>query len=183
MHSALKWVTWIFSRLVPKDFREPLMGDLTEAYSLQLKTVSSSAAARSHLWRMSASITPLLWLRLSRATWPGTLGVGLLAFCGVALVDLAVERVIPILTAERMLGPAPLGLVVTCTMVVLIGYFAERFRRRAAIVLGAILLLVILTMLPSANDGAPVWKRIIALLLVPAAFVGRILHSLRRRRW
>ena len=38
---ALHAATWIFSWLVPKDIREPLMGDLAEEYALRVKTVSS----------------------------------------------------------------------------------------------------------------------------------------------
>ena len=45
MHHALHLVTLIFSWLVPKEFREPLMGDPAEAYSQRMRTMSSSDRA------------------------------------------------------------------------------------------------------------------------------------------
>lgn len=48
----------------------------------------------------------------------------------------------------------PLGLVITFPMVVLIGYFAARFRRRAAIVLGAMMLLAVVVMTAWSRESA-----------------------------
>ncbi len=180
MHPALNVATWIFSWLVPKDVREPLMGDLAEEYSLRVKAVSSSAAFKWYLQQIFASIPPLLWTRLTRATWLSTFGVALLAYFIVGLVQVILRWVISSSSATVY---NPLDLIIVFPMVVLIGYFAERFRRRAAIVLGVMMLIAITAMTVGASENSPLWYRVAWFFVGPAAaLIGSVLPSLRRTR-
>jgi hypothetical protein len=182
-HPALRAATWIFSWLVPKDVREPLMGDLAEEYAQRVKAVSASAALMWYLRQVCASAPPLLWTRLTRAAWLSTLGVALLAYIACGVVDFFVKKAIPNWTENGTFAPNPLGLIVTFPMVVLIAYFAERLRRRAAIVLGAMMLLVITAMTVSMNESSPLWFRIAWFVLGPAAaLIGTVLASFTQRR-
>lgn len=177
-HSPLPVATWLFSWLVPKDVREPLMGDLAEEYALRVKAVSSSAALKWYLQQICASIPPLLWTRLTRAVWLSTLGVALLAYFAVGVVQVIIRWAISSSSATLH---NTLDLIIIFPMVVLIGYFAERFRRRAAIVLGAMMLIAITAMTVWASDGSPVWYRVAWFFVGPAAaFIGSVLPSLRR---
>ena len=179
-HFALYVATWIFSRLVPKTDREPLIGDLAEEYALRVNAASSSAALKWYLRQIGASIPPLLWARLTRATWPATLGVALLAYFAVGVVQLILHWAIPSSSAT---GYNPLGLVIIFPMVVLIGYFAERFRHRAAIVLGAMMLLAITAMTVLTTESAPLWYRLAYFFVGPAAaFIGSAMRSQRPAR-
>jgi hypothetical protein len=64
--------------------------------------------------------------------------------------------------------------------VVLVGYVAARFQRRAAIVLGAIMLLNVTAMMLWSTETMPHWYRIAYFLVGPAAtFLGSALRSLR----
>jgi hypothetical protein len=183
MHSpALRAVTWLFSRLVPKDVREPVIGDLAEEYAARARAISSYAAFRWYLREICASAPPMLWIRLLRATWIATLAVSVLAFIAANLVNVAITRVLPNWTADGGFIPNPLGIVITLAAVGLIGFFAERLRRRAALVLGTILLLVVAAMMLSSNESSPLWFKVASLLLGPAAAVGGILSSVRRSR-
>src|SRR6476659_1340960 len=98
-HPALRVAMWLFSWLVPKDVREPLMGDLAEEYARRVKAASSSAALKWYLHEVCASAPPLLWTRLTRAVWISTLGVALLAYIAAGIVDFAVKWAIPNWTA------------------------------------------------------------------------------------
>ena len=179
-HLALHVATWIFSRLVPEDDREPLIGDLAEEYALRVNAASSSAALKWYLQQICASTPPLLWVRLTRAAWLATLGVALLAYFAVGVMQLIIHWAIPSASAPVY---NPLGLVIIFPVVVLIGYFAERFRRRAAILLGAMMLLAITAMTVWATENAPLWYRAAYFFVGPAAaFIGSALRSLRPAR-
>ena len=178
---ALRATMWLFSRLVPKDLREPLMGDLAEEYATREKVTSSLAALRWALREIFASVPPMLWIRLLRATWIATLAVALLAFIVTNVVDFLVLRAMP-RTPDGRFAPHPLGVVVVLLAVGLIGYFAERLRCRAAAVLGIMMLLVETAMTLMSEMSSPLWFRVAWFFLGPAAALGGILYSLRRSR-
>jgi len=113
--------------------------------------------------------------------WLSTLGVAVLAYFTIALVQMVVRWLIAssLLTVR---GPLD-DLIIFFPMVVLIGYFAEQFRRRAAIVLGTILLISITLMTLSDTHSLPLWYRIAWFAIGPtAAVLGSALPSLRRAR-
>ena len=179
-HRAVHVATWILSRLVSRREREPLIGDLAEEYALRANTASASAAFKWYLQQIWASAPRLLCARLIRTAWIATAGVALLAYFAVGLVELIVNRVIP---SSSAVSYNPLGMVITFPMVVLIGYFAARFRDRAAIVLGMMLLLAVTVMTVSSMESPPLWYRIAYFFVGPAAtFIGSALRSLRPPR-
>jgi hypothetical protein len=176
-HRAVHVATWILSRLAPKGEREPLMGDLAEEYALRANTASPSAAFKWYLRQICSSVPPLLYVMLTQAAWMATAGVALLAYIAVGLAELIVNRAI---SSSAVVTYNPLGMVITFPLVVLIGYFAARFRRRAPIVLGAMMLLAVTVMTASTTESTPTWYRIAYFFVGPtAAFIGSALRSLR----
>ena len=176
-HRAVHVATWILSRLAPKGEREPLMGDLAEEYALRANTASPSAAFKWYLRQICSSVPPLLYVMLTQSAWMATAGVALLAYIAVGLAELIVNRAI---SSSAVVTSNPLGMVITFPLVVLIGYFAARFRRRAPIVLGAMMLLAVTVMTASATESTPTWYRIAYFFVGPtAAFIGSALRSLR----
>jgi hypothetical protein len=174
---------WILSRLVPEGEREPLVGDLTEEYALRANAASSSAALKWYLQQVCASAIPLLWARLTRAAWISTVGVALLAYIAVGVVELIVNWAISRSVASGTAAYSPLGMIITFPMVVLIGYFAAGFRRRATIVLGAMMLLAVTVMMLSTTESMPLWYRVAYFIVGPAAtLIGTALRSLRPSR-
>jgi peptidoglycan/LPS O-acetylase OafA/YrhL len=179
-HRAVHVATWLLSRIVSKSERKPLLGDLAEEYALRANTASSSVAFKWYLQQICASAAPLLCARLTRAAWMATVGVALLAYIAVGLVELIVNRAI---SSSSAISYNPLGLVITFPMVVLIGYFAARFRRRAPIVLGAMMLLAVTVMTVSSTENTPQWYRIAYFFVgLAAALIGSALRSLRPPR-
>lgn len=174
---ALLAATWFFSRLVPKADREHLIGDLAEEYALRARTDSSSVAAKWYLKQICASTVPVIWIRLGRAVWLATLGVALLAYLAVGAAQLIIGWALP-----TSYGPTydPLGLVILFPVIVLIGYFAERSRRKAAIVLAAMMLLAITAVTMFTTENAPLWYLVAYFVVGPvAALVGSALVILR----
>jgi len=165
---------WILSRLVPEREREAFVGDLIEEYSLRAREVSSSAALRWGLRQVGVSLPSLVWFRLTRSAWIATCGVAIVAYLAVAIVELGVNRAISNSSAYN-----PLGMLITFPMVVLIGYFAAGWRRGAAIVLGAMMLVTVTVMTLSAAESMPVWYRVAYFFVGPAAALsGTALHRI-----
>jgi len=176
---ALPAATWFFSRLVPKVDREHLIGDLAEEYALRARTHSSSLAAKWYLKQICASIVPVVRIRLARAVWLATLGVALRAYLMLFAAQLTIGWVLP-----TSYGPTydPLGLVIASPVVVLIGYFAERSRRRAATVLAAMMLMAATAVTLFTTENVPFWFRVALFVAGPvAALVGSALSRVPSR--
>ena len=167
---ALHAATWFFSRLVPKGDREHLIGDLAEEYALRARTESEAVAARWYLRQIYASIVPLMRIRLARAVWLATLGVALRAYLMLGAAQLTIGWALP-----TSYGPTydPLGLVIAFPVIVLLGYFAERSRRKAATVLAAMMLLAATALTLFTTENVPLWYRVAIFIVGPvAALVG-----------
>jgi len=183
-HRALSVATWILSRLAPKNERDPLVGDLIEEYALRSSATSSSAALRWYMKQVVTSAPLLLRVRLARGAWVSTIGAALLAYIAVAVAELSVDWAISNWTAVGTFAYKPLGLIMLFPIVILIGYVAGRFRRRAPIVLGVMMLLVVTTMMLSTTESVPPWYGVAYFVMGPAAaFIGAALDSLRPARW
>ena len=171
---TLRAATWIVSRLVPREDRESLIGDLEEEYALRVRVESPSAAQKWYMRQVCSSTPPILWIRLARGAPFATLGVALAGYVAVGLMQLVVYWAIPTSAAPVY---NPLGVIVLFPIVVLIGYFAERSRRRASVVLGAIMLLAITAMTLWVAESLPLWYRTAYFLVGPlGALIGGALR-------
>ncbi len=135
--------TWILSRFVPARDREALVGDLTEEHARLTAAGRRDAPFGWYLRHVCASIPPLVWAGLARATWPTTLAIALAAFFLTVLMQTFVQWAIRSLAVKV---DGPVAMVIFSPLVLLIGYLAERIRRRTSIVFGALLLLTIAAM-------------------------------------
>ena len=177
---VLDMATWILLWLVPKHEREPLVGDLTEEYVLRTNAASSSAALKWYLQQVCASVLPLLWAKFARTAWISTVGVALLAYVAVGVVEFIVNSAISSWFATGTVAYDALGLLISSPMVVLIGYFAAGFRRAAGNVLGAMMMLVITVLMWWTTESMPAWLRIAYFVVGPvAACIGSALRRLR----
>jgi len=175
---VLQAALWVLSRLMQENERGPLVGDLMEEYALRADTASSSAALTWCLRQVCTSAPPLLWSRLTRAAWISTIGVALLAYIAVGIAELTVNWAISNWTATGAFAFKPIGLLILFPMVMLIGYFAARLRRRAAVVLGVMMLLVVTLMTLSGGESMPAWYRVAYFFTGPAAaFLGSSLRT------
>jgi hypothetical protein len=179
LHLATRACTW----LAPRSQREALTGDLAEEYALRAKATSVSEASQWYLRQLYASAGPLLWSRLTRSTWISTFGVALCAYVAVGVVEFMVNWVLARRSAAGTVAYEPLGLIATFPMVVVIGYFAARLRRSAAMVLGAIMLLNVTAMMLWSAEAMPRWYRIAYFVVGPAAtLIGSTMCSRRATR-
>jgi uncharacterized membrane protein AbrB (regulator of aidB expression) len=182
-HLILRIATWMLSRLAKAQDRESLVGDLTEEYIARANATAPSAAFKWQLRQICASASPLLWLRLTRTAWISTLGVALLAYIAVAVVEFTANWAILRALPRGARTYTPLELLITVPAVVVIGYFAARFRRGAATVLGVMMLPVVTAMVLTTTEHMPLWYRIVYFVVGPAAaFMGGRLRSATERK-
>lgn len=180
---APRFAMWALSRLAPRSQREALIGDLAEEFALRANTASSSAALKWILRQVCASAPPLLWARLTGAAWISTVGIALLAYMGVAVVELIVNSAIASVSATTAVAYSPAAMLITFPLVVVIGYFATRYRRGAAPVLATMMLLSVTAMTLWATESMPTWYRIAYFVVGPAAtFIGSALCARRVSR-
>ena len=161
---ALRIATWILSRVVPEGDREPLIGDLEEEYALRVRADSTCAPLVWYLWQTCSSMPPVLGVRLSRGAWFATLSVALAAYFAVGFGQVVIYWA---MQASSTPTYSPLGPIVTFPVIVLIGYCAERYRRGAAVVLGAMMLLVITAVTVLTTENVPLWYRVAYFLVGP----------------
>jgi hypothetical protein len=166
---AVHWAMWAFSRLAPHSQREALLGDLAEEYAMRATALSPSAACRWYLRQVCASVPPLLWSRLAQPGWIVTTAVALCAYIAVGFVELIVNWAIAGASGSSAAGYNPLGMYLTFPLVVLIGYVTAGLRRRAEIVLVAMMLLSVTAMTLWGHESLPAWYRIAYFLVGPAA--------------
>ena len=105
--------------------------------------------------------------------------MALLAYLVVGAAQLTIGWALP-----TSYGPTydPLGLVILFPVIVLIGYFAERSRRRAATVLAAMMLLAVTALTLFTTENAPLWYRVAYFVVGPvAALVGSALSRVPSR--
>lgn len=179
----LQVAMWMLSRLAPEDEREALVGDLLEEHALRASKISAAAALKWCLRQVCGSALPLLWGRLRRGAWLATIGVALLAYTAVGVVEFVVNRAMSSPPAAGPVAYPLLGLIIPFPTVVLIAYFAARIRRRAPLVLGAIMLLMVTIMTVTSAEAVPTWYRIAYFLVGPvAALMGGALHRQRSRQ-
>ncbi|HEY4341417.1 MAG TPA: hypothetical protein VGM97_15845 [Steroidobacteraceae bacterium] len=173
---SLRAATWIFSQLAPREESEAMVGDLFEEFTLRTTTGSASIAARWCLQQIISSTPALLLAGFRRGAWTPALIAAVLGFAGVVASNFIVGWAI-------MRGPAPirsLGMIPFSLIVVLIVYFAARYRRSAAVILGV---LITIATAATVQRGGPMWRQITWLVLGPTAtFIGCALQSLRRPR-
>jgi len=178
----VKLALWMLSRLMPAVEREAILGDLMEEYTLRA-SASSSAAVSWLVRQVGASVPPLLWISLTRSAWLSTAGVALLAYSAVAAAELLVRWTIAISSAHPTPAYNPLSMAVTFPLVVLIGYGAATLRRRAPVVLGALMLVAVTLMTIAAKESVPAWYRAAYFVVGPAAVaLGSLWHSWRPSR-
>jgi uncharacterized membrane protein AbrB (regulator of aidB expression) len=131
--------------------------------------------------RVCASAPHLMWARLIRVPWISTIGVALLAYIAVGVVELVVNWATSGASAHAAYDP--LGMFITFPMVVLIAYFAARLRRTAPLVLAVMMLVAVTVMTLSAAEDVPPWYRIAYFFVGPvAACIGSALRALRPGR-
>ncbi len=173
---------WIVSRLVPEREREPLVGDLIEEFALRANASSSSAAWTWCVQQVCASAPPLMWANFRRSAWVSTLGVAMLAYIAVGIVEFGVSWGMSLVSGQGSAAYNPVGMLITFPMVVIIGYFAARLRTSAPVVLATLMLTAVTVMTLSANEGVPLWYRCAYFVAGPAAAViGGALRTRTRR--
>jgi hypothetical protein len=119
-----------------------------------------------------------LWFRLTRRAWISTLGVALLAYVAVGIVEFAVNWALSGSPTAGAVDSNAVDLIIMFPAVMLIAYFAARFRRGASGALATMMLLAVTAMTVWGSESVPLWYRVAYFFVGPAAaFIGGALRS------
>jgi hypothetical protein len=174
---------WLLERLLPAPVLEHALGDLAEEYGLRAGAGSESGA-RQWYWTQIVRSFPILFRQSLR-------NAGVLQTLAVAVAFQFAAGVAESL-AIGGIGVLQLGDVARAVVSVIIGigasgcagYFAARMRRPAATVMGAMVLAIVVMLMLTRGDAAPLWYQLVFLIAGPIAPIagGTIAsrHQLRR---
>jgi hypothetical protein len=174
-HRIVELAAWILSRLARCRESEALVGDLLEEYALRAAKGPHSAALRWYLQQILISGLYLILARFTQSPWLSTGAVALLAYTIVGVAEFTIKKTIS--------NSPVINMLITFPVVVLIAYFAGRFRRGAPVVMAALMLLAVTIMTLMVDENLSLWYRIAYFLVGPSAvFVGGALRSVVARK-
>jgi hypothetical protein len=132
---------WLLESVVPAPYREAMLGDLIEEYSLRVESTSPSTASR-WFWSQACRSVPSMawsWLRSRDCLMSMSIALGVYIF--MEMSQLAAN-----LTIARLVAPEPktdvvLAPVVFLTRCAIGGCVAARIRRGAAIFLALMIMI------------------------------------------
>jgi hypothetical protein len=175
----------LLERLLPAPVLEHALGDLAEEYVLRVDTSSSHSAGRWYWMQIVRSVPVLFGHALRSAGTLRTLAVAVALYLGASVVESLALGGISLLALSdptRTVVSAIVGIAtIGCA-----GYVAARIQRPAAPVLAAITLAVVLVLMLTSGDAAPLWYQIAFLVAGPIApIAGGVVasrHHLRQAR-
>jgi hypothetical protein len=175
----VSWGARLLSCLLRDGVGEALLGDLAEERTRRSRS-GPRQAARWYRREFCASLSAVLWLRAAESVRRAPWGVAFAAYLGVAVLEvvtlLALSRAWPGSTYESSAG----RLVLEFPGIAAIGYVAATFRRGAAFMLGA-MMLVVSTLISIFTTEALSMTFIAAFVSIGpmAALLGGLLRSRR----
>lgn len=164
--------------LLPEADKDAVIGDLIEEHAL-LQASSNRHAVWWYWNQVSRSLLPLLGMAIRRGQWPGVLGAALGAYVLVTIVETAATMAASGLLVAYPLAQQRAALVIGLAATVLGGYVAASIRRGASATLAVIIALVVVVLMKTMSESAPLWYQFGFLVFGPLASLAG--GALRRR--
>jgi hypothetical protein len=166
-------VCWLLESVTPAAYREAMLGDLVEEYTLRAASTSPRTAAR-WLWSQTGrSVPPLVWSSVKSSLRSGnwlismSVAMGISIFMGMLKVaaDLAISKLI----APQQWTQVVLAPIVFLTTTAIGGCVAARIRRGSMICLALIVMITVAVLMEVKVCTIPVpwWYQCGFLILGP----------------
>lgn len=183
MPSPPRLPAWLLERLLPAPVLEHALGDLAEEYGLRAGA-GSARGAKQWYWTQIIRSFPILFRHSLRTAGAlQTLAVAVAFQFGAGVAESLALGGIGILRLDDV-ARAIVSVIIGIAASGCAGYFAARMRRPAAPVMGAMVLAVVVVLMLTRGDAAPLWYQLVFLIAGPIAPIagGAIAsrHPLRR---
>lgn len=164
---------WLLESVLPDSYREAILGDLIEEYSLRIESTSRFTASRWFWSQACRSVPPTVWssLRSRDCLISISIAMGVYVFMGALkfAADLMISRLVaPDQTTYVVLAP-----IVFLVTTAIGGCVAARIRRGATIFLALIVMITVATLINLKVCSIPVpwWYQFGFFTLGPLAVI------------
>jgi hypothetical protein len=188
-NSPPAFVCWLLESVVPVRYREVMLGDLIEEYTLRAESTSPLTASR-WLWSQACrSVSSILWFSLRSGNWLISMSIATGVYIVMGMLKLTADLMIAKMVAPQQATQIVLVPIVFLTTTAIGGYVAARIRRSAMIFLALIVMItvVVLMDLKVCTIPVPWWYPFgfltlgpLAVLIAPA-IVGALVPGNRQR--
>jgi hypothetical protein len=162
---------WFLDSVVPVPYREALLGDLIEEYTLRAESTSPLTASRWFWSQACRSVASVVWSSLRSGDWLISMGIAMCVYIAVGMLKFAADVTISKLLAPEQATYVVLAPVVFLTTTAIGGWVASRIRRGATIFLALIVMITVAVLIDMRVCAIPVpwWYQFGFLTLGPLA--------------
>ena len=178
--SKYGWREGLLKSLAPDCDIEAMLGDLTEERASRRRSDPRSSHAVWYCGQLLRSLPDLLWSAVTGRGWVSIWGTACLLYVAAAAVQFASSVALSkVLESGNWL--TTINLLLGASTLVLAGIVAAWTRPRAAPALAAMVTIVIVALMATAQDGASAWFKVALILGSPSVIAGAAWFNRRRR--
>jgi hypothetical protein len=170
-NSPAALVFWLLESVIPVRYREAMLGDLIEEYTLRAESASPCTADR-WLWSQACrSVPSIVWSLLRSGNWLISMSIAMGVYIVMGMLKLAADLMISKLVAPQQTTQVILAPIVFLAAAAIGGCVAARIRRSVMIFLALIVMItvVVLIQLRVCTIPVPSWYQFGFLTLGPLA--------------
>jgi hypothetical protein len=162
---------WLLQSVVPVSYREAILGDLTEEYTLRAESTSPLSASRWFWSQACRSVPSMAWSSLRNGDWLFSLSIAMGVYIVMGVLKFAADLTISKLVAPQQTTYVALAPIMFLTITAIGGCVAARIRRGATIFLALVVMItvVVLIELKICTIPVPRWYQFGFLTLGPLA--------------
>jgi hypothetical protein len=162
---------WFLDSVVPVPYREALLGDLIEEYTLRAESTSALAASRWFWSQAGRSVAAVVWSALRSGNWLISMSIAMGVYIAMGMLKFAADVMISKLLAPEQATYVVVAPVVFLTTTAIGGWVASRIRRGATIFLALIVMMTVAVLidLKVCTIAVPWWYQFGFLTLGPLA--------------
>ena len=174
------WREGLLGSLAPDCDIEAMLGDLTEERASRRRRDPRSSHGAWYCRQVLRSIFALLWASVTGRGWPTIWGAACLLYIACAAVQFASSVALSKVMESGNWSMA-INLILGAATFVVAGGVAAWVRPRAAPALAAIVTIVIVVLMATAEDGSSPWYKFALILGSPSVVAGAAWFTRRRR--
>jgi hypothetical protein len=190
-NSPPAFACWLLESVIPVPFREAMLGDLIEEYTLRAESASPLAASRWFWSQAFRSVPSMVWSSLRSRDWLISMSIAVGVYIVMGTLKLAADLAISKFVAPRPVTEVVLAPVVFLAATSISGCIAARIRPGATIFLAlmAMITVAVSIALRVCTIPVPWWYQFgfltlgpLSVLLTPAVFRNEQTRVLTDRR-
>jgi hypothetical protein len=170
-YSPPAFACWLFESVLPGSYREAMLGDLIEEYTLRIESTSRFTASRWFWSQACRSVPSMVWSSLRNGNCLISMSIAMGVYIFMGMLKFAADLMISKLVAPGQTMHVVLAPIVFLTVTAIGGCVAARIRRRATIFLALIVMITVAVLIDLKVCTIPVpwWYQFGFLTLGPLA--------------